>query len=101
MRLRHAAEIIASKGHCNRRAGLDHGAEVLYTGRRAAGSIYLGRLPLICASSAAVHALPSAHAVGEFPEHIDVAVVPGGLLGEMEKDPSQRDRFGSPAQFAP
>src|ERR1700722_2325417 len=44
--------------------------------------------------------LPSARAVGEFPEDIEVAVVPGGLLGQVEQTPTQRDRLGPP-QDAP
>ena len=42
----------------------------------------------------------SARTVGEFPEDVEVAVVPGGLLGQVEQDPAQRDRLVPPAQLA-
>src|SRR6202046_4090556 len=44
--------------------------------------------------------LSSAHAVGELPEDVDVAVVPGCLLGQVEQDPAQGDRLSPPDQFA-
>src|ERR1700751_3524642 len=37
-------------------------------------------------------------AVGEFPEDVEVAVVPGGLLGQVEQDPAERDWLGAPVQ---
>jgi hypothetical protein len=45
--------------------------------------------------------LSSARAVGEFPEDIEVAVVPGSLLGQVEQDPAQHDRLSPPTQGAP
>jgi hypothetical protein len=34
------------------------------------------------------------------PEDVDVAVVPGSLLGQVEQNPAQRDRLGPPVQVA-
>jgi hypothetical protein len=50
-----------------------------------------------------VEATPSAagHAVGHLPEDVDVAVVPGGLLDQVEEHPPQRDRLLPPGQRAP
>src|SRR5208282_4256496 len=45
--------------------------------------------------------LHSARAVGEFPEDIEVAVVPGRLLGQVEQDPAQREWLSSPTQVTP
>jgi hypothetical protein len=49
---------------------------------------------------ASARALSSARAVGEFAQDVDVTVVPGGFLGQVEQDPAQRDRLGPPAQVA-
>jgi hypothetical protein len=49
---------------------------------------------------ASVRALPPAGAVGEFAQDVDMAVVPGGLLGQVQQDPAQRDWLGAPAQVA-
>lgn len=49
---------------------------------------------------ASVRALSPARAVGEFAKDVDMAVVPGGLLSQVEQDPAQRDRLGAPAQIA-
>jgi hypothetical protein len=47
---------------------------------------------------ASVRALPPSCAVGEFAQDVDMAVVPGGLLGQVQQDPAQRDRLVPPAQ---
>jgi hypothetical protein len=49
---------------------------------------------------ASVRALSPARAVGEFAKDVDMAVVPGGLLSQVEQDPAQRDRLRAPAQIA-
>src|ERR1700689_136085 len=49
---------------------------------------------------ASVRALSPARAVREFAKDVDMAVVPGGLLGQVEQDPAQHDRLGPPAQVA-
>ena len=49
----------------------------------------------------AVRASPAGHAVGYLPEDVDVAVVPCGLLDQVEEHPSQGDGFLLPAQRAP
>ncbi len=49
---------------------------------------------------ASARALSPARAVGEFAQDVDMAVVPGGFLGQVEQDQAQRDRLGPPVKIA-
>lgn len=78
-----------------------HHGDLVISSEEGRGTQVSITLPVSHAGDPRIDALAAGYAVGHFAEQVDVAVVAGGLLDQVEQDPAQRDRFGAPVQFTP